>query len=193
MATGQNKENASKLQWFLFVIVIPIIFAVTLVLIIATFAGVNPIEKAREYGSQMPIVNSFVTSPEEENYEEQLANYEATVQDQEATISEQEATINSQTQEIEELNAQIAQLQEQLEEDQNDQASRDETVSRLTRSFSEMDATRAAEVMTEMEQAVVLDVLAQMNDTARGSILAEMDPELAANLSNALVQRSNAE
>ncbi|WP_167260051.1 MotE family protein [Alkalibacillus almallahensis] len=190
----QNKEtNTSKFQWFLFVIIIPVIFAITLVLIISTFAGVNPIEKAQEYGSQMPVVGSFVSTPEEETQEQQLANHEATIQDQKATIDELEATINTKDQEIEELSNEINQLTEQLESQEETQASREESISQLARSFTEMNEENAASVMANMEQSVVLDILEGMNDGERGTILAEMDAELAATLSNALVQRSNGE
>ncbi|MDQ0159092.1 MotE family protein [Alkalibacillus salilacus] len=188
----QNKEaNTSKFQWFLFVIIIPVIFAITLVLIVSTFAGVNPIEKAQEYGSQMPVVGSFITTSEEETQEQQIANHEATIQDQKATIDELEATISTKDQEIEELSNEITQLTEQLESQEEAQATREESISQLARSFTEMNEENAASVMANMEQSVVLDILEGMNDGERGTILAEMDAELAATLSNALVQRSN--
>ncbi|WP_411955450.1 MotE family protein [Alkalibacillus sp. S2W] len=190
----QNREtNTSKFQWFLFVIIIPVIFAITLVLIISTFAGVNPIEKTQEYGSQMPVVGSFVSTPEQETQEQQIANHEATIQDQKATIDELEATINTKDQEIEELSNEINQLTEQLKSQKEAQATREESISQLSSSFTEMNEESAANVMANMEQSVVLDILEGMNDGERGTILAEMDAEFAATLSNALVQRSNGE
>ena len=41
-----DKQQGSKLQWFFFVIIIPIVFAITLAWIVLTLLGVNVTEQA---------------------------------------------------------------------------------------------------------------------------------------------------
>ncbi|GAA0461266.1 MotE family protein [Alkalibacillus silvisoli] len=186
-----NKEGTSKWQWFLYVIIIPIVFAITLVLIVTTIAGVNPFQAAQEYGNKIPVVSSLIPDPEEERFEEELSEYEATVNDQQATIQDLESRITSRDQEIEELTDEINSLHEELNQQEESRYSQEESVERLTRSFSEMSPERAADIMIEMEQVIALDILEALSDDQRGEILSEMESEIAANFSNSLIERTS--
>ncbi|WP_188205807.1 MotE family protein [Alkalibacillus aidingensis] len=189
----QAERKTNRLQWFLYVIVIPVVFAVTITLVVATIAGVNLFQVAQEYGSKAPIISTFIDDPEEEQLMEDLASHEATIQDQDTTISNLESQLTSKDQEIDELNDQIQTLENELEQAEEARVSREESTSRLARSFTEMDASRAADIITEMEQALALDILEEMSDERRGEILGAMDSELAANLSSSLMRRSDSE
>ena len=48
-----EEKSYSKLQWFIVVIIIPSIFALAVALIVATVAGVNVIDKAKEYSEKI--------------------------------------------------------------------------------------------------------------------------------------------
>ncbi|MDQ0350623.1 flagellar motility protein MotE (MotC chaperone) [Alkalibacillus filiformis] len=192
MAKEQRyEEKNNKWQWFLYVIVIPIVFAITLVMVVTTIAGINPFQAMQEYGSKVPVVSSFINDPEEERLQEQIADYESTVQDQQATIHDLESQLSTRDQEVDELTEEVNTLQQQLESQEHSRISQEEAVERLTRSFSEMVASHAADIIVEMEVEIALDVLEKLNDDERGEILSEMDSDIAASFTNSLVQRSN--
>lgn len=52
-----EESKISKFQWFL-VIFIPLIFAVTVALIVLTVAGVNVADKAKEMSAKIPFIES---------------------------------------------------------------------------------------------------------------------------------------
>ncbi|WP_027963189.1 hypothetical protein [Halalkalibacillus halophilus] len=190
MANEKSNKQSNKLQWFLFVIVIPVVFAITLMMVVATIMGVNPIKAAQDFGSNVPVISSFITDPEEEQNEQEVAEYEATVQDQQTTIDNLESQLTSKDQEIDELIEQVNVLEQQLEADEEGRLSRSEATDRLARSYAEMEAERASAIIVEMEQPLALDILEQMNDEQRGEILSGMESSVAANFSNALIRRS---
>lgn len=69
MARNNNEEKkAGKLQWVLFVIVIPIVFAITMLFVVLSVMGINPMDQLKE----APVVSSFVDSKDEEILQSQL-------------------------------------------------------------------------------------------------------------------------
>lgn|SRR5690606_12750658 len=186
---GNKKTN--KLQWFFFVIVVPVIFAITLLLVILTIVGVNPFQAIQDYGSKVPIVSSFIDNADEKKLEHEVSQLQATIKNNESIIMDLENEVNMKEKEIEDLKAQISQLEEQLLKRNKTMETYDETVKSITQSFSNMEPVNAANILVEMDENIALDVLNSLSSEARGNILAAMDAKDAAKFTDSLVRRAN--
>ncbi|MYL33144.1 hypothetical protein GLW08_01505 [Pontibacillus yanchengensis] len=187
-----ESKKTNKFQWFVFVILIPLLFAVTFALIVMTIGGVNVFQKVQEYGGKIPVVSSMVSSDNtQENQEPQSAELQATVQDQNAQIQQLKGTVSQKNQTIEELNQQIEELTNQLNEKAKSDQQRSEIMKNMSSSFKEMDPEEAAPIIAQLDQSTAVSILQQMPDEERGNIFAKMSPEQAATLTSALVNNSN--
>ena len=54
----QEEKKYSKIQWFFIVIVIPALFALAVAMVVASVAGINVFEKAKEYSENIPFISS---------------------------------------------------------------------------------------------------------------------------------------
>ncbi|RPF55993.1 MotE family protein [Aquisalibacillus elongatus] len=185
---NQETNKPNKLQWIFFTVIVPIIFAVTLAMVIATVMGVNPFQKAAEIGNQVPIVSSFIDEDSEEGEsQEQEVDQEALLKDQEAEISSLESELSKKDETISDLEDEIDRLQSQMEQQQ--ESNHEESLTKLTKSYSEMAPEAASDIIIEMERELALDLLINLPDDVRGNILSQMDSDTAAVFSNALMNR----
>ncbi|MBB6452922.1 flagellar motility protein MotE (MotC chaperone) [Salirhabdus euzebyi] len=155
MSSNQIEENkgSSKLQWFLFVIVIPIVFTITLLLIVLTVAGVNVFDLAEKYGSNIPIVSLLVEeSPEQEAEQENVTELKATIKDYEANIEILEQDVKTKEEQITELELTIAQLESDMVNKEQEEQDKEEQVKNVAKSFSQMDAKSAGPIVEKMEK-----------------------------------------
>ncbi|SDJ01838.1 MotE family protein [Salimicrobium halophilum] len=184
----KQESNSGRFQWFFFVIIVPVIFAITLTIVVLTIMGFNVFDEAAKIGQKIPGVSNVVTTEEEKSGEQEIASLEATVADYEAQIQELEGTVSSRDNEIEELKQEIATLESSIseEEENSEEAETTDSVGELAGSFEEMDAERAAALSENMDTATIVQILREVSSEARGEILAEMDPEIGATIAERL-------
>jgi flagellar protein FlbB len=188
----EEKKAANKLQWFFFVIVIPIIFSITLLLVILTIAGVDISKMAEKFGSNIPIISAFMDDDKESEKKDdpnkQIANLKKTMKDYEEQIAGLEADLKGKEQEIKKKQQQIEQLTNDESKQIDADNSRMEKVKALSKSYSEMDPEAAALIFNEMESNLAVDILSHMKAENRGNILGAMDPKKAAAISQNFVE-----
>lgn len=187
-----KREGGKKLQWFFFVVVIPIVFAITLALIITTLLGINVFQQAEKYANQVPGLSQLVSTEEEDAQKEETGQLEATIANNNAEIEQLEEQVQSKQSTIDDLQLQIESLEAELaateEVDEEEQASEtSETVTDLASSFQEMDSEQAAPIIENMTEGLAVEVLEQIASQERGEILGEMEPETAANLASSFL------
>jgi flagellar protein FlbB len=194
-----ERNKASKLQWFLFVVVIPIIFTITLLLVILTIAGVNVWDTVGKVGSKIPVVSSFVDDPtdvKEENEQEEtdklIVELEGTIKDYKAQIDSLEFDVNSKNEQLDGLNATIEDLTAKLAEKQETAHAQEESVKKLSDSISVMEPEAAGPIFESLEKPLAVQILHQIPTEQRGKIFEVMDPEIAADLINAFMENSSA-
>ncbi|MCA0969139.1 hypothetical protein LCM20_00885 [Halobacillus litoralis] len=182
-----KQEGGSKLQWFIFVIVIPVGFAITLTLIIFTILGINVFEKAEEYANRVPGLSEVVTTEDEQAAADETSQLEATIANNNAQIEQLEQEVESKQSTIDELNMQIESLENELVSAQESEEQTSEKVGELATSFQGMDAEEAAPIISNMSEALAVQVLEQISSEERGEILGAMEPETAANLASSFL------
>ncbi len=118
-------QKPNKIQWFLFVVIIPLIFAILVIAIVFSLTGGNVFEKAKDISttiSTQVFQNSEKTNTKTtEQYEKEIVSLEADIKDKEAEIKSLESVVDSRDQTIQQAEAEKQQLQKQLDELQNAQ------------------------------------------------------------------------
>ncbi|MBS2968986.1 hypothetical protein J9317_09460 [Metabacillus sp. KIGAM252] len=181
-----TKKEYGRFQWFLFVILIPLVFTVTLAAIILSVAGVNVAGTAKEWvsgltgsaqdkkaqtASQSAPGNDELKRAEIENKELAAS---VTTQKQEIKAMEndvllKEKKIASLSKEVEDLKAQLKQTAS-VKTEQKD----------IAKLYEGMSANKAADILPLLGEDDAMKILGAMKDDQVTSILEKMTPENAA-------------
>ena len=193
MARGQDNQNKkiSFLQW-LFLIIIPLILAISIAFIILSILDLDPGAKIKEFANQIPVINQLVTTDEEaeiERREKVLQNQITTLEqdklDLEDNLSIQEAELNQLNQEIVKL---THQLEQALAEDESQvQQELDDGLNKVIDTYQKMSAKSAAQILVEMNNADAIQILTELDEEQQAAILSALDPATAATLTKLLL------
>ncbi|UFU01026.1 hypothetical protein KO561_08875 [Radiobacillus kanasensis] len=190
----QEKEKAGFLQW-LFIIIIPLVFAVTLTGIILTVAGVNVLDHAKNVANHIPGISSVIETEEEvkqatakKRVEDNKEQVEAAVANKDEEIETLKSNLTEKEREIDELTQELAKLSSQLEEQNNtNEEVQQNILEDVSASFEGMDPEEAAPIISNLEVATAIRVLKNVPSEERGLILGAMEPEQAATFTTALL------
>jgi flagellar motility protein MotE (MotC chaperone) len=186
----KQNEKSSKLVWFLLVIAVPAVFAVTVFGIVLSFMGVNVIEEAKNAGKKIPIVKNVFNEEEpaiaeNPNSENQ---WKAKFEEQEDYIKILSADLQKKEKEVTTLKSDIALLEKQVEDaETNVKADENEQLKKL---YEAMSAKDAAAVMMEMNNNEVLGILTLLQAETQAAILAKLDAKRAAELTVLMASNS---
>jgi len=189
----QETKKASRFQSFIFVIVIPLLFAVTAALIIMTILGYNVFETAKDVSQKLPFVSSAASDKEDSSvqaFEEKMIKLEAEIKDREAKITNLEAQLDTKDEEISAKQLEIEQLEKEIEElnkmkEENNRAFKD-----IVKTYETISAKKAAPILAQMEDKEALRILSVIKADALASILEKMNPEDAARYTELLTDDS---
>ena len=191
-----NGQSYSKLQWILFVVIIPLIFAITLGLVILTVSGMNIFDIAKQYGSKIPVVSSYIGDAEKKTTEQQLKNdiieQQAIVEEKQLKIEELEEELGNKELEIDALKKEIQRLNAEIEalttaETNNEQQL---TMSDIVNVYESMSAKNAAAIIPEMNDDDAIRILSALDSEKAAAILEKMDAANAAKYTSLLTKRA---
>ncbi|MBX9972408.1 MotE family protein [Cytobacillus firmus] len=183
MPEEQETPKTSRFQWFIFAFLIPILFGITVALLVFTLSGNNIFETAREYSQKVPFLAAIFdekNSRSQEVMEEQLIGLEAEVKDREARISQLESQLDSKDLEIERAGLEKQRLEDEISEltaikEENKRAFKD-----IVKTYENISAKKAAPILTEMKDEEAVKILSNVNSDALAAIMEKMNPEDAA-------------
>lgn len=185
-----KRKKAGFFQWVL-VIIVPLVFAIIVLSIVLSLTGIDVVNTSKEFANKVPFLSSVVTTQEEEEQAREQNNFEKIISEKDTQIENLEVEVSSQSQTIDELNQEVVKLTEQLAQaTDNKEVNQEETknLSKLTKSYEEMEPERAASILTNVEQGMATAILNDMKDENRGEILSQMDAEIAAELTQSLLE-----
>ncbi|MDC3416393.1 MotE family protein [Aquibacillus salsiterrae] len=183
---GQGNK-AGIIQWFI-VIVVPLIFAITLALIILTFMGINVIEKSKSVANKIPFLSSVVVTNDEKVELNKVNQLEGTLSEKNTEIDNLRANILEQETVIEDLTAEVNRLTSQLNELEKSKETNEELLGNISRSFAQMEPASAAPIIANLDKQLAMKVLLQLPNEQRGLVLGEMEPKVAADLTGFLLK-----
>ncbi|WP_156289065.1 MotE family protein [Oceanobacillus salinisoli] len=198
---AEKKKNENKKMnpflWFLFAVVIPVIIVITLVIIILNIAGIDVINWAKEKGDNIPVVSNLVTTEEEAEIKSRENHFEQTIEDKDEEIEQLNQNISDLEMVISDLEQEMvrlerAQSEQDALEEANIEGQMNEAVKTVAKSYEEMDRVQAAVILENMEDRTsIVTILKEVPNDIRGEILQEMDPEIAADITQRLMSSSN--
>lgn len=186
----EEKQGYSTFQWIIFVIFIPLLFAMTIGLIVMTIAGINIFEKTKELAGNVPYVSEWVSTDvkeDEKKDEEKIVELQAEIKNKEAQIESLQGKLTDSEIEIEDLlteqdrlNSELKQLQQQREEGVNQGTEARTETNTLIKTYETMGAKNIAGIIVNMTDAEAVDLLKQLSIEKQAEVLEKLPAETAA-------------
>lgn len=196
----QNQPTDKKpnpIIWFFFAILIPVIVAIIITIVVLSIAGFDVGSWAKETGSKIPGISSFVKTDEEKEAEQLTKNHSLKLQEKDDQIAELEDEVDDHLHTIDTLKDDILKLQQQLESNEEISSSELEideeqtnTVKEMASSYRKMDPKQAAVIIETMDRSMALDILHEVSNDVRGKIIEEMTTDKAVEITEAFIKRS---
>jgi flagellar motility protein MotE (MotC chaperone) len=185
----EKKDSHNRFQRFIFIIVIPLLFAITFALVIMTFMGINIFEKAQSLGSDIPFLAKVIPSDDEENrkqLQERIISLNASMEDQEAKIADLQSEMDKKDSDNEQLQATIQQQNEEMNELRQIGEDNKRAFKEVVNTFEAMSAKSAAPVLMNMEDEEAMKILSTIKPDTLADILEKMPPKDAARYTSLL-------
>jgi flagellar protein FlbB len=195
-----SEKSYSKLQWFLFVVLIPVLFAIALTLVIMTVAGVNVFDAAKKYGEKIPGISQLIPGEQktsEQILKDRLIEQKATVEEKTLQIKKLEQELENKQKEIDSLKKEIERLNAEMETKQQSTETEKEqeqkqTIKDIIKMYESMSAKSAAQIITELSDNEAVTILSSLNSERAADILEKMDPANAAKYTSLLAKKAEA-
>jgi flagellar motility protein MotE (MotC chaperone) len=188
----EQKEKSGRLAWFLMVIAVPMIFAVTVFAIVLSMMGINVFEEAAKAGKNLPILSSFSNENKSSGTsiktaaidQEQYAKKQ--LKEQDAYIKRLEADLRKKEEETSSLKDEVVKLKQQ--NDETTAAMEQKKDGSLSELYAEMPSKQAAAVLVLLDNASAADILESLETEKQAEILSKMEPSDAAEMTTLLAQ-----
>lgn len=192
MENENDKQDYGKIQWFFFVVLIPILFTITLVVVILSVAGFDVIGKSKTVLQKVPVIENLFKEEQTETsdtleqtalQEEENEKLNQTIEEQTTMISTLEKDVTLKEKEIQKLNQDISSLEKQLEE--INKSSESETKAKdIGKLYDNMTSKKAAEIIPNLSQDDAMLILTSLDDKQVADILTKMTVEDAVKFTN---------
>ncbi|MCT2534524.1 hypothetical protein NC661_16020 [Aquibacillus koreensis] len=180
-------KKAGPFQWIV-VIIIPLIFALTLAIIILSFMGVNVIGKTKEFANHIPFLSNVVTTEEEKVEENKIELLENDIRTKDAEIDQLTAEVVTKDAEIDELNQEVTKITNQLKELETGKQEKADALSEVTTAFKGMEPEAAAPIISNLDTEMAASIVKSLPTKEKAALLGALDPELAASITNLLLE-----
>lgn len=201
MQIETNEKEYSAFQYFIFVFLIPILFTVTIAVIILNVAGVNVSKEARKIASHIPIIESYVKSESPLSEQEQMKNNLTKLTETNKKVEEELNKLKSQTKEkdqhinslrieAEKLRQQIKDLEERNTATIDSEEEKKALSKKLFTSYEQMSEKQAAQILSTVSEDEAFYILSNLKNEAVTEILANMDVKKAAKFTSMMTANS---
>ncbi|WP_142283047.1 MotE family protein [Gottfriedia solisilvae] len=201
MQIETNEKEYSAFQYFIFVFLIPILFTVTIAVIILNVAGVDVPKEARKIASHIPIIESYVKSESPLSEDEKIKNKLAKLTETNKRAEEELKTLKSQSKEkdqhinslrieAEKLRQQIKDLEERNTATIDSEEEKKALSKKLFTSYEEMSEKQAAQILQSVTDDEAFYILSNLKNEAVTEILANMDVKKAAKFTSMMTASS---
>lgn len=193
MAKKNENKRMNPIIWFLFTIVIPISVVAALILVILNIAGFDTFNWLKEKGSNVPVISSMIENSEEKQVEHTSIESELqkVIDEKNQEIEQLNEKIESQEAIIRDLESEILKLEKNQELNVSEEVKQDQMIDKLkitAKSYEEMDPEKAAIILQNInDRNTTVSILEKLSNDSRGEILQEMDPEIAADITERLI------
>lgn len=189
----KESKKTSRFQGFIYVVVIPLLFAITVALIAMTSLGYNVFELTKEYGQKIPFISSMFNEEKTksvEGLEKEMVDLEAEINDREAKIAQLQTELESKDKEISKAQLEKERLEDEIVEltemkEKNKRAFKD-----IIKTYETISAKKSALIITQMGEDEALQILSSVKADTLAAIMEKMDPEEAARYTELLTVKA---
>jgi len=185
----QEEKKYSAFQWILFVIIIPLMFAITVVLVVLSVSGINVFEGMKNVGEKIPVISSIFDGDKEVvdiDYKQKYGELQGEIKNQEAYIQSVENQLAEKDEEIKNLQLEKETLLNQIQELELINENRMVEMKEIIKTYETMSAKNAAAIIVEMDDTEAMRILSNMKADALAEVLQKMPPEDAAKYTSLL-------
>lgn len=187
----EEEKSGNKFLWFIYVVVIPLLFAIVIALIVTTFAGINVFEKAKELGEKTHILSANNVTNRSKADEDKIISLNAEIQNKDTQIENLQKQLDSGDNEKQQLLLEQKRLQQQIASLQKSQAQSTKDFKEIVSSYESMNPKNAAPIILQMKDENAVKILSKLSSEALASILEKMPADRAAKYTEMLGGSSN--
>ncbi|MBB2478667.1 MotE family protein [Bacillus sp. APMAM] len=187
----EEEKSGNKFLWFIYVVVIPLLFAIVIALIVTTFAGINVFEKAKELGEKTHILSANNATNSSKADEDKIISLNAEIQNKDTQIENLQKQLDSGDNEKQQLLLEQKRLQQQIASLQKSQAQSTKDFKEIVSSYESMNPKNAAPIILQMKDENAVKILSKLSSEALASILEKMPADRAAKYTEMLGGSSN--
>ena len=187
---GMEGESPGFFQKLFFWFLIPLMFALAVFLIIATFTNTNVFEMVDGVKEKVPFFSSEDEVVENTALnEEKVVTLEAEIQEKEAEIAQLQEEIDAAAETNGQLEAEQARLLQEIELLKSAQEETQLEFEEILKTFESMSAKTAAPILTEMDDTKALRIMSSMKSDTLAAIFGKMNPADAARYTELLSEQ----
>lgn len=189
------EETAEKgpgiFQKLFFWVIIPLLFTLTILLVVTQFTNTNVFQFADGIKEKIPFLHSKEEAVTEDNSlnEQKIVTLQAQIQEKEAEISQLQTKIKSSNEEVESLLAEKERLNFEIEKLKRNQEETAKDFKEILSTFEKMPAKTAAPILVQMSDEEALRILSSMKPDTLSAIFTKMSPADAARYTELLAKK----
>lgn len=188
-------ENSSEkgpgiFQKLFFWVLIPLLFTLTIFLIVAQFTNTNVFQFADGIKDKIPFLQSEDADNDEDSSlnDQKIVTLQAQLQEKEAEISQLESKVTSSNEEVEALLIEQERLNFEIEKLKRNQEETAKDFKEILSTFEKMPAKTAAPILVQMSDEEALRILSSMKPDTLSAIFTKMSPADAARYTELLAK-----
>jgi len=178
----QPTRKSGGFQKFFIWILIPIMFVVAVLLVVATLMDTNVFDLGKKAVSNLPFVESEEQQAKDAIVmdDSKVVGLQAEIQEKEAEIAQLQNKLDTTTNEKEKLLTEQERLLFEIEKLKREQDEVKRDFNDILSTFDKMSPKAAAPVLIKMSDAQALRILSSLKPDKLAAILEKMDPQDAA-------------
>ncbi|MCR2820718.1 MotE family protein [Lederbergia panacisoli] len=181
---NQNMEKEPGMfHRFIFWFLIPLLFALFLGLLIASVAGVNIFQKAKEISEKVPVIANMIDDKEKFNaleYDEKIISLDAEILNKNAQIDQLKSQLEKYDFDKERFLLEKERLEKTIEELRLIQDENKRAFKEIISTYEAMTPKSAAPIILEMSDDEAVKVLSNISTESLAKIMEKMPPDRAA-------------
>ncbi|HJV17896.1 MAG TPA: MotE family protein [Bacillales bacterium] len=191
----ENQSRKGKsFQWYLYVVFIPLAFAILVAVIVSFIAGINIIDTAKDFGKKIPIVGSLVQinqANSSKSNDKSVIELQGQIKDREEKISQLETQISDKNKEIQKAELEQKRLQKEIDDVVSSQTEGKRALKDIIKTYETMSAKKAAPIITQMNDEEALKILSSIKADSLAAIMENMNAKAAAKFTQLLTNATD--
>lgn len=188
--TEEIEKKPGFFQKIFFWFLIPVLFTVAILLIIATVTNTNVFQFANKITDSIPFISSDDDIAENTSLsEEKVVKLQAEIQDKEAQIEKLQSEIDKAATENEELLIEQERLQYEIDTLKRTQEENKLEFAAVLDTYKNMSAKSAAPILVQMSEPEALRIMSNLDAEQLSAIFSKMSPADAAKYTELLSQQ----